>query len=105
MNTNDIKPARRIVCAANRDPGINLLLLGPRHWDATMRSQYQIIDGLYDLEERVTPMFEEQGFIDQHGIFLSRQEAWKVAEAAGQIIQRVGGDESDGGTLYSENLY
>lgn len=47
----------------------------------------------------------EQGFIDQHGAFMSRREAWEVAEAAGQIIRRVGGDEADGGTLYSENLY
>lgn len=47
----------------------------------------------------------DQGFIDQFGAFMSRTEAWKVAEAAGQIIRRVDGDAVDGGTLYSENLY
>ena len=47
----------------------------------------------------------DQGFINNHGKFLSRTEDWKVAEAAVQIIRRVGGDEIDGGTLYSENLY
>jgi hypothetical protein len=44
----------------------------------------------------------EQGFIDQHGVFMTREEAWIVAEAACQIIRRVGGD---GARLYSENLY
>lgn len=44
----------------------------------------------------------EQGFIDQRGNFLGRQEAWQVAQAAGQIIRRVGGDTEAGGTLYSE---
>jgi hypothetical protein len=47
----------------------------------------------------------DQGFLDQHGVFLSRTEAWKVAEAAGQILRRVGGDDANGGTLFSENLY
>lgn len=46
-----------------------------------------------------------QGFIDQWGVFMDRQEVWKVAEAAGQILHRCGGDTSNGGTLYSENLY
>ena len=48
---------------------------------------------------------EKQGFIDQYGVFMTRQEAWKVAEAADQINYRCGGDDKYGGTLYSENLY
>jgi hypothetical protein len=47
----------------------------------------------------------EEGFIDQFGDFHARTEAWKIAEAAGQILHRCGGDDTDGGTLYSENLY
>jgi hypothetical protein len=47
----------------------------------------------------------EQGFVDQKGNFLSRTEAWQVAQTANQIIRRVGGDTANGGTLYSENLY
>lgn len=46
-----------------------------------------------------------QGFVDQRGVFLTRTEAWSIALAAGQIIRRVGGNDTDGGTLYSENLY
>jgi len=33
---------------------------------------------------------------------MTREEAWQVAEAAGQIKYRVGGD---GKELFSENLY
>jgi hypothetical protein len=44
----------------------------------------------------------EQGFIDQLGVFLTRQEAFAIASERGQIKRRVGGDE---GKLFSENLY
>ena len=32
-------------------------------------------------------------------------KAWKIAEPAGQIRRRIGGDTINGGTLFSENLY
>lgn len=88
---------RRVVCAAVRYP--NVTLIGPRHYDSVMRDQFQAAK-LTGAEEDA-----EQGFIDQHGAFLTRAEAWKVAEAAGQILYRCGGDTRDGGTLFSENLY
>ncbi len=104
MNKNDIIDLpRRIVCAANRDKS-GAVILGARHWDQTMHAAFAI---WREAKNHVTRdmRFIEQGFIDQYGAFLNRQEAWKVAEAAGQIIRRVGGDDTDGGTLYSENLY
>ena len=36
---------------------------------------------------------------------VKRREAWSVAQSAGQIVRRVPGDEKNGGTLFSENLY
>ena len=91
---------RRVVCAANKlDDGT--VICGARHWDGVMRAVCRKLD---DSAGR-TVTVAEQGFIDQRGRFLSRQEAWEVAEAAGQIARRVGGDKSNGGTLYSENLY
>jgi hypothetical protein len=45
---------------------------------------------------------KEQGFIDQFGKFLTREEAWVIASENGQIRRQVGGDQS---RLYSENLY
>lgn len=102
----------RVVCAANwvvleyEKVEVHLegfLLVGPRHWGETMHNQYKLITKT--LPQPVRKADEVQGFIDQHGVFLTRQEAWKVAEDAGQIIHRVGGDTLSGGTLYSENLY
>ena len=97
-------PGRRVVCAALRTAAMPNLILGPRHFDETMRRQIRegIDEGAW---VNRTWMGAEQGFIDQRGVFLTRTEAWKVAYAALQIIRRVGGDTADGGTLYSENLY
>ena len=83
---------RRVVCAAVRDL-YGHIVLGPRHFDSTMRSQ---------MSQLVNFKPWEQGFLDTHGAFLTREQAWAVAEAAGQIIHRVGGD---GTKLFSENLY
>lgn len=76
----------RVVCAALRRG--ETIVCGPRHWDQLCRGTSK--DGW------------EQGFVDQRGNFLTREEAWKVAERNGQIIRRCGGD---GERLYSENLY
>jgi hypothetical protein len=46
-----------------------------------------------------------QGFVTDKGRYVDRNEGWKIAEAAGQIIARCGGDTTDGGTLYSENVW
>lgn len=92
----------RIVCAAvkGRD---GLIVTGPRHMDITMR---QVIRNLTDCKS-IQQWTEGsiQGFVDQFGVFYTRTEAWKIAQAAGQILNRCGGDTRDGGTLYSENLY
>lgn len=90
---------KRIVCAACRCQGI--VILGPRHWDAAMhRTATQIF-----FSEGYSKLEWEEGFVDQHNVFFTREEAWMMAEASGQIIYRCGGDTRSGGTLYSENLY
>lgn len=97
----------RIVCAANRCEVTGRLLIGARHWDSHMRNQYEIITNVANgwAENDYHIGMEDQGFIDQHGNFYTREEAWKIAEENNQIIRRVGGDTRNGGTLYSENLY
>jgi hypothetical protein len=57
----------------------------------------------------------ECGFVDQDNVFMSRAEAWKVADAAGQIRRPTGLEKNydshrapnigDEGLLFSENLY
>jgi hypothetical protein len=89
---------RYVVCAANRRPD-GLVVCGPRHCDPTMNRMIHISGG------QTAWHGAEQGFVDQWGIFLTRQQAWMIALMADQIRRRVGGDDRDGGTLYSENLY
>jgi len=84
---------RRIVCAAMLKEG--RIITGVRHYDEIMRTQMQASEGLAWWRGCT------QGFIDQFGDFLNRQDAWKVADEQGQIRHEV----STPGTLYSENLY
>lgn len=107
--TKVIIEGNRIVCAANYHPN-SPLILGARHWDPLMHANYEQFEQLHvhrvKTGEAVGLFPEghefEQGFIDKFGNWLTREEAWVVANAAGQILRRVGGD---GGRLYSENLY
>jgi hypothetical protein len=94
---------RRVVCAANRKGG--LIICGARHMDSLMR------DMINRLNDRIIPpqwSSWEEGFVDQRGKFMTRREAWIVAEAAGQIRQLVGNQptqSADQRELDSSNLY
>jgi len=83
---------RVVVCAANQHKDIpELLVCGARHFDSVMRlaikaSKYSHHD------------FHEQGFIDNFGIYMNREEAAKVAFKAGQIGEKTN-------ILFSEDLY
>lgn len=88
------KNGRRVVCAAIRDENGHVIC-GPRHFDAVMHRQLEAYgEGTWNQAE--------QGFIDQHGEWLSREEALHIALANGQVIRRCGGDDQE---LFSENLY
>ena len=89
---------RVIVCAAMRDRKTGNIICSIRHWDQTTHWHFPTVADAMKFDD-------EQGFVDNKYQFLTRQEAWKVAKAAGQIKYRCGGDEAHGGTLYSENLY
>ena len=89
-----------IVCAAVRTKD-GKIIAGVRHFDNIMR---QHIGVAFHPEWD----WEDPGFIDKFGKFLNREEAWKIADDAGQIKYRVGGDwnnKTGTGTLFSENLY
>lgn len=92
--SDELSPPR-IVCAANRFPD-GTVVASARHHDRVMNLAIIALDAKGK---------SEQGFIDQHGQWYNRQEAWHIAVANGQIVKTVGGNESKGGTLYSENLY
>lgn len=89
----------RIVCAAQRrDDGA--IVIGARHFDHMMvmaiksRSDYN--PDAFDWQR------SESGFVDQHGKFWTREEAWVIADKNGQIWR-----DRDWfpGLLHSEHLY
>lgn len=87
----------RIICAANYYPEIDVTILGVRHYCSSMVQQMELLPQ-YDFSKLKCI----QGFIDKNGEFHDRRSAWKIANSANQIIQRVGGDTEK---LFSENLY
>lgn len=98
----------RVVCAANKyyDPVTQegVTFLGARHCDDIMYDAITNYEAFYNIDI-VRDKTEVQGFWTNRHRFLTRTEAFEVAKKAGQIIRRVGGDTTNGGTLYSENLY
>jgi hypothetical protein len=99
-DNNIEKPQQVVVCAACRRG--ETILAGARHFDKVMSSQIIAIDG--GLFPGGGVGFEE-GFIDQFGDFLTREEAMKIAIAAGQKVDIKRGCGGDKEILYSEGLY
>lgn len=97
MNTQ-----RRVVCAAIRASD-GRILLGIRHYSRDMHEQLARRDDRNRFQHLPD---EQQGFVDQFGAYMSREEAYQVAQAAGQIIHpEACGEGLDGPKLYSEGLY
>lgn len=84
------KPQQVIVCAACK--WNDVIICGARHWDSVMRKQFSYISMI---EETTAPNWI-QGFIDQFGEFLTREEAASVAFVSKQ---------ANTNCLYSEDLY
>ncbi len=94
---------RRVVCSANRvvSKGVEYLALGPRHFSPTMHKHITLFKRL-KLGTKTQWLTSEQGFIDQFGVFMTREQAHVVAKAANQIVRRCGGDTTQ---LFSESIY
>ncbi len=69
------------------------LIIGNRHFCPLMTMQIDLLE----LDYVKHHIGVDQGFVDQWGIFMSRQEAWDVAKARGQIKEVF-----VEGTLFSE---
>lgn len=85
------KPQTVVVCAACRMG--NHIVLGARHFDERMREQMERTSYNWKLAE--------QGFINQFGEFLTREEAAESVKKSGQITKA----EYIGSELFSEDLY
>ena len=101
---NEWKPdekLRRIVCAAcwycyaDDYPDVKLVI-GPRHWDDTMRQQYK------DQKMELPHHLFIQGFIDNFGKLHSREDGLVIARKQNQVHREL---DYDTDKLYSEMLY
>jgi len=95
---------RRVVCAAIRAADGDLLL-GIRHYSADMHRQ---IEARTDGAKFHHCLGDDQGFVDQHGVYMTRAEASRVASEANQIVYRSGSrwnPSSGRWELFSEGLY
>lgn len=101
-----------VVSAACRHKPTGLIVVGARHFDKLMRAQIFALQG-YDMKNSASGQWEDmsstedwkdldQGFIDNHGDFLTRQEAWYLANMNNQIRFT---EYSAEGMLFSESLY
>ena len=95
--------ARRVVCAAIRAAD-GSVLLGIRHYSKDMHEQIAARNDGAKFKHRHD---EDQGFVDQHGNYLTREAAFNVALAAGQRIDMPSCSMDIDGKwqLYSEGLY
>jgi hypothetical protein len=105
-NTEEAAPVdavviRRVVCAACKHRTMPLMLVGARHFDKVMHQQLDVIRKAYPCLNKDW----EQGFIDQFGEFMGREEAMEVAVKARQPLDIERGCGGDYSTLYSEGLY
>jgi hypothetical protein len=80
----------KIVSAAIQKAGC--VIMGVRHFDKIMQAQ---------LEDRDRHGWE-QGFITNKHRFVSRDEAWHIAQANNQLCW---GQDRPAGKLFSEDLY
>jgi hypothetical protein len=98
-----------VVCAAVRSKKTGTIVCGPRHGDC--------INSMVNSGADTNPSIEtwEMGFVDQDNNFMTRAEAWTVADKNGQIrrpttferdySQHRKPNVGDEGILFSENLY
>lgn len=92
------EPIRRVVCAAIRAADGDVLL-GIRHYSMDMHRQIGMRTDGSKFHRRSGG---DQGFVDQYGEYMTRQEAFNVAAKANQIVNW---NVCESGTLCSEGLY
>lgn len=97
-------PVRVVVCAACRYG--ELIICSARHHDPVMNAQIKVLKEAEEIAIRDLRNHGdyEQGFIDQWGKFMNREEALAVATAAGQINVRRPKTFPET-ELFSEDLY
>jgi hypothetical protein len=90
----------RVVCAANKYGGF--IVLGLRHNDEFMQDAVKALGiGQFDKNAIFHP--NAQGFLTNRKRWVSRAEAYEIANNQEQIVRKTGGIDSK--VLYSEDVY
>ena len=89
----------KIICAAIRFQ--EKVWYGHRHTNAldAMRNELSYTMNRQQMKEQEVD--RDQGFVTSYGRYVNREEAWKIAHDAGQILH----NGNHHGLLYSEDLY
>lgn len=101
MESNTLIFPRKVVASAVKcifADGTERLVIGVRHWDPLMSEQYLLLK-----EKFGSRVDEDQGFIDQHRVYLNRVEALQVVKESGQPFNPRRNGASD--ELYSEGVW
>lgn len=80
------RSVRRVVCAAIRASD-GALLLGVRHYSRDMHDQ---IENRFDGHKFKNRRDIDQGFVYQYGVFMSREEAYQVADGLSDLTAVLG---------------
>lgn len=97
-----VGPNKRIVvCAANKYG--DLIICGARHHDKIMNKNIETLKNAGVNVKHEVSRREYQGFIDQYGLFLTREEAKLIVIANKQPIRAKYKDLKE--ILFSEDLY
>jgi len=93
---------RHVVCAANKFEldGEEILVTGARHCDGLMHATVKALSNCGDLVA-IPNCIDNQGFIDQFGKWLSREDARECVLNNKQALR----SQPDSYELFSENLY
>lgn len=96
--TDELSVPRHVVCAANKfiHNDEEIVVCGARHWDNVMHKVVDAI-GIDDTKHN------EQGFIDQYGLFITRTEATEIVLKNEQKL--LDDNLILGDLCFSENLY
>lgn len=89
----------RIICAAIKLVESGKIYYGHRH-NHCLEAMGGELSWTMNRQD-ISKVEKVQGFITNENKFVTREEAWVIAEKANQIIRQSGGS----GTLYSEDLY
>lgn len=96
---------KKIVCAANKMSD-GTIILGIRHFCKMMHQNIEAHYGKNPPQEVYHNSI--QGFVDQHGEFYDRKQAWSIAYTSNQIVlfqKPVWVLDETQRILYSEDLY